>query len=311
MKGLGKKLIRNLVLFVAVTLVVECFGISCNTAKAAIIIPQTKFMFDGEYYANSNPDIVAKLGDNYDTLLNHYLNSGKWEGRLPYPGATPYIHVEDVDDGIYKALFIGNSITVHPLCKYWWGSWGMAASSPEMDYVHKTVNGLNATHDLVYYDVVGFSTWERDNVRSRILPNLDATLTKDYDLVVIQVGENIKNTRTFEKDYETLVQYVKRSIPTAQVVLVGDFWKMSKRDAIKTQVAERLNCDYVDLSTIRSKSSYIAKLGNKVYGDDGSYHRINDAAVAMHPNDLTMEYIAMGILDCVNKENIQIVVDEY
>ena len=103
MRGLGKKLIRNLVLFVAVTLVVECFGISCNTAKAAIIIPQTKFMFDGEYYANSNPDIVAKLGDNYDTLLNHYLNSGKWEGRLPYPGATPYIPVEDVDDGIYKA----------------------------------------------------------------------------------------------------------------------------------------------------------------------------------------------------------------
>jgi hypothetical protein len=86
---------------------------------------------------------------------------------------------------------------------------------------------------------------------------------------------------------------------------------MSRRDTIKTQVAEKLGCDCVDLSSVRSKSSYIAKMGNKVYGDDGRYHRINDAAVAMHPNDLTMEYIATGILDCINKENIEIVVDEY
>ena len=330
MRHVTRRILHRLALFIAVVFVFECVNTGHNVANTAIIVPQTKYMFDADYYAAMNPDIAAIYGTDFDSLLKHYVTRGKWEGRTPYENAVAFNptvsdNVEESQIGtatdslvqanptgdIYKALFIGNSITLHPACSYWWGAWGMAASSADKDYVHQTVKGLQTMYPLVDYDVVGFSTWERNNVRSKILPNLDTTLSKDYDLVVIQVGENIKSMKHFKEDYETLVSYIKNSVPTAQVVLVGDFWRMSGRDNIKKSVAEELGLDYIDLSAIRNNSSYISYIGAKVTGSDGRTHKVNDSAVAIHPNDKTMEYIANGIIDAVNNENLQIIVDEY
>lgn len=36
----------------------------------------------------------------------------------------------------YNALVIGNSITKHGKCDYWWGDYGMAASELNKDYFH-------------------------------------------------------------------------------------------------------------------------------------------------------------------------------
>lgn len=45
--------------------------------------------FDPTFYAASYPDVVAVLGTNEKVLYQHYLTSGKNEGRLPYaPGAV-------------------------------------------------------------------------------------------------------------------------------------------------------------------------------------------------------------------------------
>lgn len=44
--------------------------------------------------------------------------------------------------GSENILFIGNSITLHGKCNYWWGEWGMAASDKEKDYVHQLVKRL-------------------------------------------------------------------------------------------------------------------------------------------------------------------------
>lgn len=35
-----------------------------------------------------------------------------------------------------RGLVLGNSITLHGECSYWWGEWGMAASSRDKDFVH-------------------------------------------------------------------------------------------------------------------------------------------------------------------------------
>lgn len=41
-------------------------------------------VFDPEYYAQQNPDVVAALGTDENVLYQHYLSNGKAEGRLPY-----------------------------------------------------------------------------------------------------------------------------------------------------------------------------------------------------------------------------------
>lgn len=44
--------------------------------------------FDAEYYASTNPDVVAALGTDEEVLYKHYLEFGKTEGRKPYADAS-------------------------------------------------------------------------------------------------------------------------------------------------------------------------------------------------------------------------------
>ncbi len=70
-------------LLVAVMLIGNCMVVSAA--------PQTMpdgTVFDAEYYAQSNPDVVAVFGADANTLYQHYVNFGRAEGRLPYAGAT-------------------------------------------------------------------------------------------------------------------------------------------------------------------------------------------------------------------------------
>lgn len=47
-------------------------------------------MFDAEYYAQQNPDVVKALGSTQEALYQHYVQYGKEEGRLPVsPKDTP------------------------------------------------------------------------------------------------------------------------------------------------------------------------------------------------------------------------------
>jgi hypothetical protein len=41
-------------------------------------------VFDADYYAQNNPDVVQALGTDANALYSHYVNFGKTEGRLPY-----------------------------------------------------------------------------------------------------------------------------------------------------------------------------------------------------------------------------------
>lgn len=58
------------------------------TAMAA---PQTMAdggIFDAQYYAQNNPDVVAAFGTDANLLYQHYVTFGKAEGRLPYAPGT-------------------------------------------------------------------------------------------------------------------------------------------------------------------------------------------------------------------------------
>ena len=44
-------------------------------------------IFDAEFYAENNPDVVSVFGTDEAQLYQHYLLNGAAEGRLPYEGA--------------------------------------------------------------------------------------------------------------------------------------------------------------------------------------------------------------------------------
>lgn len=204
--------------------------------------------------------------------------------------------------GKYNYLAIGNSITKHGLADYWWSEYGMAASEPNKDYFHRVLEHLKKLHGDK--DICGlaynFSVWEMlATDRAETLGLLDCYLSKDLDLISIQLGENVLDLSTFQSDFEYLLDYIKSSFPKAQLIVIGDFWENAERDKIKQKVAEQCEVPYVDLTEIKDREEYMAELGTSVYGDDKVWHKIEHGGVARHPGDNGMDYIARKIIEII------------
>lgn len=58
-------------------------GVKLDANAAPVTMPDGG-TFDAEYYAQNNPDVVAILGTDANVLYQHYLTSGRLEGRKPY-----------------------------------------------------------------------------------------------------------------------------------------------------------------------------------------------------------------------------------
>ena len=86
-------------------------------------------LFDGDYYAETNPDLMAVYGRNTRLLYQHYVNYGKAEGRAalspdfvyperPLPAGEHYTIEELL--AIYRNVIEANGITWDPSLK---GNW--------------------------------------------------------------------------------------------------------------------------------------------------------------------------------------------
>ena len=199
----------------------------------------------------------------------------------------------------YNYLAIGNSITKHPICNYWWNEIGMAASSEDKDYVHLISFALPQPSKVVAYN---FSVWEtQSHDRAETLSLLDWYLSDKLDLVTIQLSENVSDVSTFENDYVELISYVKKGAPNAQIIVIDDFWDSGEKSMMKQLAAEQENVDFVSLEDIKEKTEYQAGLGTLVYDKDGNKHIIEHEGVAVHPGDKGMEYIAMAVEKIIEK----------
>ena len=77
---------KHLISIAAFLIIVLGFG--AFTSKAAPVKMADGQLFDAQYYAQNNPDVVAAFGTDANWLYLHYVVCGKAEGRLPYaPGA--------------------------------------------------------------------------------------------------------------------------------------------------------------------------------------------------------------------------------
>lgn len=200
----------------------------------------------------------------------------------------------------YNYLAIGNSITKHGICDYWWTETGMASSSAEKDYVHLvefylTKSMCREVRTCAY----NFCLWEtQSNDRAELLVMLDKYLGTELNLVTIQLGENVCDTTTYEKDFRELIDYVRDRAPRAQIIVIDDFWD-SEKCVIKQSVVNKMKVDFVSLPEIRKKSEYQCGLGTIVYDVDGNQHIVEHSGVACHPGDRGMQYIADEIIKAI------------
>ena len=92
-----------------------------------------------------------------------------------------------------RVLVLGNSITCHgPKADIGWqGDWGMAASAPEKDYVHRLYTKFKEAGQDVYMRIRQSAYWERHFGEDDCLPRFAADRYFGADLIVFRLGDNI------------------------------------------------------------------------------------------------------------------------
>ncbi len=186
-------------------------------------------------------------------------------------------------DAPYRILIVGNSITRHgPKAEIGWtGDWGMAASAPERDYVHRLYEKLTAAGRDVFIRVRQASEWElhfsEDDCLSRFLEDR----AFGADLVIFRLGENVPKEKRacFGEATETFVDYLANG--HADVLLTTGFWESPVQDGAIRALAEKRGFVCAEITCTEDAMMAFGLFEHK--------------GVAAHPGDDGMEMIAARI----------------
>ena len=188
-----------------------------------------------------------------------------------------------------RILVLGNSITRHGPCEPigWHFDWGMAASAPEKDFVHRLYDMLRESGKDVYMMIRQASRWERNFKNPDCLAEYENEKAFGADIVIFRLGENV-----VKEDFPELKAATERLLnhvtPVgASAILTTGFWKNPVRDRAVAEAAEALGCPCVDVSCSDESMMAIGKF---------THH-----GVSIHPGDMGMEMIARKIFEYIMK----------
>lgn len=180
-----------------------------------------------------------------------------------------------------RILIVGNSITRHgPKADIGWDrDWGMAASSPEKDYVHRLFSMLGDRD--VFIRIRQSAEWERGLRCDGILDRFDGERDFDADVVVFRLGENVpKDDKHLFED--GLRKFIAHVCPHSKVLFTTCFWENPTVDDAIVKVAAERNEICVDGCFSKDEK-------NMAIG------QFEHSGVAHHPSDEGMLMIAQAI----------------
>ena len=175
----------------------------------------------------------------------------------------------------------------------------MCATTLESDYIHQLLELLGSKMNIVI-KAVNFSIWEMmANDRAEVMPLIRSHLTTGFDLVAIQLGENVKDQTTFEDDFLELLEYIRKKSYKAKILIIGNIWENKELEEKKKNVAEKAGVIYISLQELWA-TEYQAGMGISVQGDDGCWKTVEHQGVAKHPGDKAMRIIAERIKESLD-----------
>ena len=191
-----------------------------------------------------------------------------------------------------KILYLGNSITLHmPAPEIGWhGQWGMAASAPEKDYVHRLNALLEQAGKRIVCRVGNTADVEREP-GSYTEEAFGEEIAFTPDIVILRIGENVpdEKAKPFGAAYEKLLRLLQSA--GATVFAVGSFWKKDDVEAVMREAADRADVRYVSLAAVQD----IKYQARGLFAHEG---------VAAHPGDRGMDAIARIIFEAIREEGL-------
>lgn len=191
-----------------------------------------------------------------------------------------------------RVLIVGNSITLHSPQERigWLGNWGMAASAPANDYVHKLterLQGLNPQVDVRVYSAIPFEQqfWAFDYQTVRAQADFKP------DLLIMRIGENVPVnavvSQNFKLYYQRLIDSLTVKYAPVKVVCTTSFFDQPSTSELIRQVAAARQYVLADFNGLVNNRAYQA------------YGLFSDPGVAAHPGDYGMLAITNLIWDKV------------
>ncbi|WP_342646276.1 SGNH/GDSL hydrolase family protein [Mucilaginibacter sp. CSA2-8R] len=194
---------------------------------------------------------------------------------------------------IFKNIVIlGNSITIAPITPAvgWNTLCGMAASTPDSDYVHRLTVRFKQMEPNSKVTVRIFNDFESAYINYDFNKSLKDIKEINPDLVIVRVGENVDHAHmdaeAFRKSYQKLVQYFTADGSKTVVLSVGPLWSVPAIDKVY-----KLYTPYVSLSAVSYDRSNLA------------YGLFSDIGVQQHPCNKGMRVISNLIWNEVVKIN--------
>ena len=205
-----------------------------------------------------------------------------------------HICIETAPGAKFKLLFAGNSITIHDPAPDigWYGSWGMAASAKDKDYVHVLKKMLSEKYGAFDMGVLQAANWERSFWEDSALENdgIEDARGFDADIIVIRLGENAhpfaKPDRDFGAALEKLAAYLNKS-KKARIIITDMFWQSEILDKSIRETAHKNGWTLVKIGDLGAKDE------NKALG------LFSHQGVAIHPGDAGMKHIAERIFEAI------------
>ena len=205
--------------------------------------------------------------------------------------ATMPAYDETHGDGV-RVVFIGNSITVHPIAPNlgWHDLWGMSASALEKDYVHLVIRGIEeATGKKADCRIRGLADFERD-FSSFDWGRIQDLVDFKPDYLVVALGENVAALETqeerlaFREAFKKLLGCFAAGRSKPNTVVRGVFWPCEWKDDLMAHAAS----DYALAFVKADLASDPAMRALGLFEHPG---------VQNHPGDKGMAEIARRILE--------------
>lgn len=178
-----------------------------------------------------------------------------------------------------KVLIVGSSILRHSPAPNigWYGDWGMAATSPDKDFLHVYDKLLQVSdrYNYVQVNYKNISVWEND-FKYNLNEFVDITSTT-YDVLIVRLGENVTNVAEYHDALINMINFFKS--PKTKVIITGIVWENNTKENIQKQIAIDNGYSYVPFEDFRSHPA------------NYSWGLFENKGVAAHPSDLGMQNI--------------------